>query len=85
MSAGLPIVTTSVFGVKEQVVEELNALVYQSGDLSALKEAMEKVITNNELRDSLSSQSEKILKSLGTNEEMLQKYERIFLEAASSS
>ena len=85
MRAGLPIVTTSVFGVKEQVIDKLNALVYESGDLSALKEAMEKIITNKELRDSLSAQSEKILKSFGTNQEMLQKYECIFLEAASSS
>ena len=57
MRAGLPIITTSVFGVKEQVIEDLNAIFYQSGDYYALKEAMEKIITNKELRDRLSSES----------------------------
>jgi glycosyltransferase involved in cell wall biosynthesis len=85
MGAGLPIITTSVFGIKEQIIENLNAIVYQSGDFSALKEAMEKIITNNDLRNRLSSESKNILKSLGTNKEMLQKYEDIFFEAASSS
>ena len=51
MRAGLPIITTSVFGVKEQVIADLNAIVYQSGDFSALKEAMENIITNNDLLD----------------------------------
>ena len=85
MRAGLPIITPPVFGVKEQVVDELNAIVYESGDVSALKEAIEKMVSDKELRDRMSSQSKKILKSLGTNQEMLQKYEQIFLEAASSS
>ena len=85
MRAGLPIITTSVFGVKEQVIADLNAIVYQSGDFSALKEAMENIITNKELRNRLSSESRNILKSLGTNKEMLQKYEDIFFESASSS
>ena len=51
----------------------------------ALKEAMENIITNKELRNRLSSESRNILKSLGTNKEMLQKYEDIFFESASSS
>jgi len=85
MRAALPIVTTPVFGIKEQVIEDLNAIFYESGDFSALKEAMEKIITSKELRERLSSESRNILKSLGTNKEMLQKYEEIFFESASSS
>lgn len=85
MRAGLPIITTSVFGVKEQIIADLNAIVYEPGDHAALRQAMEKIISNKDLRNSLSSESKKILKSLGTNKEMLQKYEDIFLETASSS
>jgi glycosyltransferase involved in cell wall biosynthesis len=85
MNYKLPIITTSVFGIKEQVIPEFNAIVYDSGDYKTLKVAMEKLISNQDLRDSLSSKSQIVLGSLGSYNQMLKKYEETFLEAASSS
>ena len=85
MNYKLPIITTSVFGIKEQVIPEFNAIFYDSGDYKTLKVAMEKLISNQDLRDSLSSKSQIVLGSLGYYNQMLKKYGETFLEAASSS
>jgi len=85
MGAGLPIITTSVFGIKEQVVDDLNAIVYEPGEISALADAMARIITDKKLRERLSIGSKNILRSLGSYDKLLEKYEDIFLEAASSS
>src|SRR5207249_4672091 len=36
MAAGLPIITTPVFGISEQVRESINALFYRPGDVKTL-------------------------------------------------
>ncbi len=36
MAAGLPIITTPVFGIAEQVRPRVNALIYQPGDIPGL-------------------------------------------------
>ncbi len=81
MAHGLPIVTTPVFGIREQVWEGANALFYAPGDVKELAERLEVMITDPALRSRMAGKSASVL-ALGTDfNEMVDAYENIFAEA----
>ncbi|MDP9132939.1 MAG: glycosyltransferase, partial [Nitrospirota bacterium] len=81
MAYGLPIVTTPVFGIREQVREGVNALFYEPGDSHALAARLQSLIQDERLRSCLAAKSSSVL-ALGTDfDEMVEAYGEIFAEA----
>lgn len=78
MSCGLPIITTPVFGVREQVQQNINALFYEPGDTRALSESIMKLATDQEFRLELAGNSRLVLNTLTNYEEMVNAYAKIF-------
>ncbi|MDD3158150.1 glycosyltransferase family 4 protein [Anaeromusa sp.] len=82
MACHLPIVTTPVHGVVEQVVEEENALFYQPGDIEALVRQLERLLGDAELRGKFTANSERVLGRLPNYSQMAQAYGALFLKLA---
>jgi glycosyltransferase involved in cell wall biosynthesis len=83
MVFGLPIITTPVFGVLEQVVEGENALFYAPGDSRLLAEQIEKLATDDALRLRMAESSLERISQMTTFDEMVAAYARICREAVS--
>jgi O-antigen biosynthesis protein len=81
MAFGLPIITTDVFGIKEQVLDNVNALFYRPGDADSLAAALARLISDKEFRGFLAENSPKILDSLSTFDDMVRGYAGLFQEA----
>ena len=81
MCAGLPIITTPVFGIAEQVQDSVNALVYEPSDTAALADAIVRLASNSTLRTELGDNSEHVLNSLTDYDEMVSLYAKVFREA----
>jgi glycosyltransferase involved in cell wall biosynthesis len=81
MAFGLPIITTDVFGIKEQVGENINALFYEPGDTISLGKALARVISDSEVRTTFGSNSLKMLRALDSFEDMVASYAELFREA----
>jgi glycosyltransferase involved in cell wall biosynthesis len=82
MAYDLPIVTTPVFGVREQVIPEVNSLFYEPGDFAALRGALDRLLNDGKLRMRLAGNAKAVLGTLTGFEEMVARYGRIFVEAA---
>jgi len=85
MAMGLPIVTTPVFGIKEQVRDDVNALFYNPGDVRGLADRLARVIEDAELRNHLAANSRDVLQSLMSYSDMLEEYATAFKAAAFSA
>jgi len=63
MSFGLPIITTNAVGAAYDLIKDgRNGIIVQERDTDALKEALERLIENKELRKKMGKESLKILK-----------------------
>jgi glycosyltransferase involved in cell wall biosynthesis len=83
MAFGLPIITTPVFGVREQVVEGENALFYQPGDNRLLAKQIEQLVCDDALRVRMAERSLKRISQMTTFDEMVAAYAGICREAVS--
>lgn len=83
MAFGLPIITTPVFGVREQVVEGENALFYQPGDCRLLAKQIEQLVSDDALRVQMAERSRQRISKLTTFDEMVDAYATICKEAVS--
>jgi glycosyltransferase involved in cell wall biosynthesis len=81
MLADLPIITTPVFGIVEQVQRNVNALFYQPGDISALADAITELAFNDELRREFAANSKHVLDTLTDYDTMAFSYGKVFREA----
>jgi glycosyltransferase involved in cell wall biosynthesis len=81
MAHGLPLVTTPVFGISEQVRPGVNALLYEPGDTAALGTALARVIEDETLRSALAGQARAVLDCLDDFDTMVAAYGEIFREA----
>lgn len=54
---GLPVITTPVGGIPDIAIDGKNMPLFNSGDIDALAEQMEKMISNDSLRHSIASES----------------------------
>ena len=81
MHFNLPIITTPVYGISEQVIEDKNALFFNPGDFITLSDKISLLLTDIELRKSLSKGSSEVLKFHDSFEDMAKKYHETFLEA----
>ncbi len=82
MAWGLPIVTTPVFGIREQVREDVNGLFYAPGDVGAVADAIARMVTDDALRARLAGNAVPALDALTDFDAMVEAYGRIFVEAA---
>jgi glycosyltransferase involved in cell wall biosynthesis len=81
MYYGLSIVTTPVYGIVEQVKNNISSLYYQPGDIKMLLTHIEHLTLNSELRNKLSSNAKIALDIFPTIDEMASQYENVFKEA----
>jgi glycosyltransferase involved in cell wall biosynthesis len=82
LAGGVPIITTPVFGIAEQVSHDFSALTYAPGDVATLVEHMARLADRPEERARLCEGAARQLESLTNYDEMLGEYERLIREAA---
>jgi len=81
MAYNLPIITTPVFGISEQVKENVNALLYQPGDIKMLSESIICLVNNADKRLAMAKNSGFVLNTLNDFEDMVNAYGLVFQEA----
>ncbi|MGL5060274.1 MAG: glycosyltransferase, partial [Microcoleus sp.] len=81
MASDLPIITTPVFGIKEQVRPGINGLFYMPDFPEELAAGLQSLLEDEFLRQRLAENAKYVLDSLNTFEEMTQAYAEIFCEA----
>ncbi|WP_287523656.1 glycosyltransferase [Okeania sp. SIO2C2] len=81
MAYDLPIVTTPVFGIVEQVKPNINGLFYTPDNPEELANVLTSLLTDEVLRHRLAGNSKYVLESLNTFAEMTETYGQIFREA----
>ncbi|MFB2981561.1 glycosyltransferase [Microseira sp. BLCC-F43] len=81
MAYNLPIITTPVFGIKEQVLLGINGIFYTPGNAAELANGIASLLDNKSLRQQMAQNSRYVLQSLTTFDEMTQAYAQIFREA----
>ncbi|QDU20718.1 glycosyltransferase [Urbifossiella limnaea] len=79
---GLPILSTPVHGVPEQVFWGANALRFEFGDAAGLAERMREVLANPGLRAKMAAESRAAFDLHLTQNEMLDRYAAVILSAA---
>jgi glycosyltransferase involved in cell wall biosynthesis len=82
MTYGLPVITTPVFGVLEQVSENENALFFEPGNVAQLARNMDCLLHNKSLCMQMAGSSLKKARELTTFDEMVRSYEKIFQDAS---
>jgi glycosyltransferase involved in cell wall biosynthesis len=55
MASGLPVVSTDIAGIPEQVVDSENGFLIQPGDVDGLVDRLERLIESAELREEFGS------------------------------
>jgi len=81
MAYRLPLITTPVFGIREQVREGYNAVLYEPGDVTELVRHIETIVADDERRHRMAFASESVL-ALGTDfDAMATAYGEILVEA----
>lgn len=84
MTFGLPIVTTPVFGIREQVRENVNALFYEPGEAANLARSLVRVLSDDELCARFASASPFVGAGLTSFPEMIEAYGEALREAAAT-
>ena len=81
MAYELPIITTPVFGIREQVREGINTLHYKPGDVKGLADCLKSLIDSESLRLQMARNSRHVL-AFGTDfDEMISAYADVITEA----
>jgi GT2 family glycosyltransferase/glycosyltransferase involved in cell wall biosynthesis len=81
MAAGLPILTTPVFGISEQVRPGLNALTFAPGNVADLAGRIESLVKEPHVRQRMAAMSPAVLNSITDYDSMLDGYGNLFQEA----
>lgn len=85
MAKSLPIITTPVFGVVEQVRENVNGRFYKPGDVEALSKQLIVLVGDSELRRQFSKNSRVVFEGLENFDSMVSRYEDVFSAASFSA
>jgi glycosyltransferase involved in cell wall biosynthesis len=81
MAYGLPIVTTPVYGIREQVREDVNGLFYTPGYANELSSALDRLIHDESARRDLANNSRCVLALLTDFDTMVEQYACTLKEA----
>jgi glycosyltransferase involved in cell wall biosynthesis len=82
MAAGLPIVTTPVFGIPEMVRPGVNAEFYPVGNIDMLVAAIDRLVSDDDLRGRYAAHSPAVLAGTISYGEMIDEYARLFARPA---
>ena len=77
----LAIITTPVFGIVEQVRDEVSSLYYKPGDTKKLSQQIKRLVQDEKLRKNIAANGKVALGILPTFKEVTKMYEGIFIEA----
>ncbi|WP_217593040.1 glycosyltransferase [Cohnella sp. GbtcB17] len=81
MSCGLPVITTPVFGIVEQVQQKVNGLFYSPGEAQELAKHLEFILSNEDERKRMGTNSKVIFDTINRYDEMAIAYGETFKEA----
>jgi len=81
MAFGLPLVTTPVFGIFEQVRQGVNGLFYEPGKIDQLADALARLLSDDAARRWMSEMSPRMLRQLEGFDATTERYAEIFREA----
>ena len=81
MAFDLPIITTPVFGIAEQVQDQVNGFFYEPDDVDQLAACLARLISADALRARLASNSRHVLEGLPNHDDMLEAYARLIKQA----
>jgi O-antigen biosynthesis protein len=81
LAMGLPIVTTPVFGIAEQVQDKVSALFYPPGNAQALADSITRLLEDATLRKTLAANTIPALNALTDLDSMVDAYGEVFREA----
>ncbi len=79
MSEGLPVIGTNVPGIKDVVVHEQNGILVRLGDYKALKDAMIKILANEEIKCKYGQAARKIVEEHYSIKHCVGRYQDLFL------
>jgi len=77
---GLPVITTPVGGLPDVLVDGKNALVFHSGDIVHLAKCLERLISDDELRNAISKESLNLSQTVFNIENINQQLADIYKE-----
>jgi len=81
MYYGLPLVTTPVFGITEQVREGINAFFYEPGNPRELAQALTEIVSDKATLQRMGNNSSLVLQTLTDHDAMINAYGELFREA----
>ncbi|MBV9971239.1 MAG: glycosyltransferase, partial [Xanthobacteraceae bacterium] len=81
MYFGLPLITTPVFGIAEQVRAGVNGLFYQPGDVAELAAHLVRLAGDTKLRSRLGANGPRVLRSLPSLDDTVKGFHQLFQEA----
>lgn len=78
MFFGLPVISTAVFGAKEQVLDGANGFLFEPGDVARLSEHLAELLSDESMRKRMAKRSQRRFWELCTFEEMVIRYGSLF-------
>ena len=84
MAYGLPIISTPVFGIVEQVRDGVNGEFYQEGNAMELADKIKSLVFDKVKRETYQMNSAIVLESLTGFEEMINQYAELFRESVAA-
>jgi len=83
MAYGLPIISTPVFGILEQIRDGINGDFYKPGDATELASKLSELVLDREKREKYQINARPVLSSLTSFDEMINSYAEVFRESVS--
>jgi glycosyltransferase involved in cell wall biosynthesis len=78
MAFGLPIVSTPVYGIREQIDDEVTGLFFSPGDVGAMTRLVEQLLDNADLRAVLGARARRKVEKAFREERMVDEYCKLF-------
>ncbi len=78
MACGLPVITTNAPGCRDLVTHEKTGLVVPYGDVSKLADAMDELLSNQQLADQLGQRAQQEIQDHWQLKQTLDTYERLY-------
>jgi glycosyltransferase involved in cell wall biosynthesis len=80
MASGLPLIGTNLGGIPEVIENNVNGILIPPGNSKSLAKAIERLITNQNLRDEMGKQGKRIYKEKFSDKTMIDKIESLYDE-----
>ncbi|HLN98556.1 MAG TPA: glycosyltransferase [Pyrinomonadaceae bacterium] len=81
MAYGLPIISTPIFGILEQIRDGINGDFYKPGDEAELASKLSELVLDREKREKYQINARQVLESLTSFDEMINSYTEVFRES----